>query len=111
MHRCHHMWAHEHAWAGQSAAYAQSGGPDMLLSTLGTVLWVALLIALAWTLLRWLSPYIMPIIADIFDMAPAEELSALEILRQRYAAGEIDAVTFEQMRERLEASYQREEQR
>ena len=32
------------------------------------------------------------------------QLSALEILRQRYARGEIDAVTYEQMRERLEAS-------
>lgn len=30
--------------------------------------------------------------------------SALEVLRQRYARGEIDAVTFEQMRERLVAS-------
>ncbi|BCL80953.1 hypothetical protein ccbrp13_34180 [Ktedonobacteria bacterium brp13] len=30
--------------------------------------------------------------------------SAMEILRQRYAHGEIDAVTFDQMRERIEAS-------
>jgi putative membrane protein len=30
--------------------------------------------------------------------------SALEILRQRYARGEIDATTYQQMRERLEAS-------
>ncbi len=30
--------------------------------------------------------------------------TAMEILRQRYARGEIDAVTFDQMRERLEAS-------
>ena len=30
--------------------------------------------------------------------------SALEILRQRYARGEIDATTYEQMHERLEAS-------
>jgi putative membrane protein len=30
--------------------------------------------------------------------------SAMEILRQRYARGEIDATTFDQMRERLEAS-------
>ena len=29
---------------------------------------------------------------------------ALEILRQRYACGEIDAITFDQMRERLESS-------
>jgi putative membrane protein len=29
---------------------------------------------------------------------------ALEILRQRYASGEIDGTTFDQMRERLEAS-------
>jgi uncharacterized membrane protein len=28
----------------------------------------------------------------------------MEILRQRYARGEIDTATFEQMRERLEAS-------
>ena len=32
---------------------------------------------------------------------PPVQLSALEILRQRYARGEIDAVTYEQMRERL----------
>jgi hypothetical protein len=30
--------------------------------------------------------------------------SALEILRQRYARGEIDTATFEQMRERLQAT-------
>jgi len=35
---------------------------------------------------------------------PSAQPSALDILHQRYARGEIDAVTFEQMRERLEAS-------
>ena len=33
-----------------------------------------------------------------------QQLSAIEILRQRYARGEIDAVTFDQMRERIEAA-------
>jgi len=35
---------------------------------------------------------------------PPTRQSALEILRQRYARGEIDAATFDQMRERLQAS-------
>jgi|SRR5437660_2698608 len=34
---------------------------------------------------------------------PPTQQSALEILRQRYARGEIDAATFDQMRERLQA--------
>lgn len=35
---------------------------------------------------------------------PPVQSSAMEILRQRYARGEIDAVTFDQMRERLGSS-------
>ena len=31
-------------------------------------------------------------------------LDVMEVVRQRYARGEIDAITFEQMRERLEGS-------
>ena len=34
---------------------------------------------------------------------PSNEPSAMELLRQRYARQEIDAATFEQMRERLAA--------
>lgn len=36
---------------------------------------------------------------------PTQQGSAMEILRQRYARGEIDGPTFEQMRERIEATY------
>jgi uncharacterized membrane protein len=36
--------------------------------------------------------------------ATSIEPDALEILRRRYARGEIDAITFDQMRERLESS-------
>ena len=112
IHRHGHWCAHGHPW-GQGydpGMIASTHGPGMLVSTLSTVLWIVLFIGLAWALLRWIGPYIMPIIADIFDLEPADP-PALEILRQRYAAGEIDAVTFEQMRERLEASYQQGEHR
>ena len=39
-----------------------------------------------------------------YGMGPVQQSSALEILRQRYARGEIDATTYDQMRERLEAT-------
>jgi uncharacterized membrane protein len=34
----------------------------------------------------------------------------MELLRQRYARGEIDGVTFDQMRERIEASQPMQQQ-
>jgi len=92
-------------------SYSNAWDPGTLLAPLSTMLWVALFLVLVWALLKWISPYVMSEIADIFGMPWEEAPSALEILRQRYAAGEIDAVTFDQMRERLEASYHQEEQR
>lgn len=102
MHRFGHPWVYEHMRGDEFGWW-----PAMLLSALNTIFWLALSIGLAWALLRWVFPYILPIMADIFR-GPATEPAALEILRQRYAAGEIDAVTFERMWERLEASYQQE---
>lgn len=92
-----HMWGHGHHWGA-------SGGLETLFSMLTTLFVIALLIGLAWAIWKWISPYLLPRITAILYGAPAEP-SALEILRRRYAAGEIDAVTFEQMWERLEASY------
>jgi uncharacterized membrane protein len=102
MHRFGHHWMDGHSWGG-----GFWGGPGMLLSLLGTLAWIALMIGLAWAILSLLMPTIRPMLADIFGSKSAN-ISALEILRQRYASGEIDGVTFEQMHERLLASYQHE---
>lgn len=77
----------------------------MLLTGLSTLFWIALLAGLTWIAMRWLLTSRQFKLADLFG-GVQENPPLLEILRQRYAAGEIDAVTFEQMRERLEASYQ-----
>ena len=102
MHRFGHHWMDGHSWGGGFL-----GGPGMLLSLLGTLAWIALMIGLVWAILSLLMPTIRPMLADIFGSKSAN-ISALEILRQRYASGEIDGVTFEQMHERLLASYQQE---
>jgi len=67
------------------------------------VLWIALLVVLTWALIRWVNN------RTTSPTQPANTLAGsgptpMEILSQRYARGEIDATTFEQMRERLEAS-------
>ena len=74
---------------------------------LGKFFWIVLLVFLIGALIRrfsyrhWQVPtYYNPGRPPFQPVQP----SALEILRQRYARGEIDAVTYEQMRERLEAS-------
>jgi putative membrane protein len=84
-----------HAWG--------AGGPVSLLTTLW---WLVLLAGLAWLAWWWLGPHLRPWLASLFDHETVPP-SALEILRQRYASGEIDSETFEHMQERLEASYYR----
>lgn len=63
---------------------------------LGSLLWLALLGLGIWALARLLSN--RPSVGN----PPVSGPSAMEILRQRYARGEIDEATFAQMRERLE---------
>lgn len=65
----------------------------------GGILWIAILVILVWALMRWVGRR-TPTSGPSASLSP----SALEILRQRYARGEIDATTFEQMRERLQAT-------
>ena len=84
-------------------------GWGWLLMALSTVLWIALLVLLVWALIRWLSSKTSTPTPTMTQMPPNGP-SALEILQQRYARGEIDTATFEQMRERLQASNPRRSQ-
>jgi putative membrane protein len=89
------MWGYGFSWGG------------MLLS-MG--LWIALLVVVVWAIIRWLDRRITSSGSINTSTPPAPgNPSALEILGQRYARGEIDTTTFEQMRERLVASNRHEE--
>lgn len=76
-----------------------SGWSMMFWMAFWNLCWLVLLGVALWVLVRWLvrtssqGKY-----ADMSSRGP----SALEILQQRYARGEIDAATFEHMREHLE---------
>ena len=74
--------------------------PILPLMLLGFVFWIALIAAVIWGLSHWLHVPGVP----LTTYQPVNAPSALEILCQRYARGEIDTNTFEQMRERLEAA-------
>ncbi len=85
-------------------------GPLMLLSSL---FWLVLFVLLIGLLVRRFSgagiasrpPFApRPGQPPFAYQPPVPQASAQEILRQRFARGEIDAATFDQMRERLEAS-------
>ena len=80
------MWGYGFGWGWFMMAF-------------GGVLWIAILVILVWALIRWWERK-----ARVSGQGGSASTSALEILRQRYARGEIDTATFEQMRERLQAS-------
>src|SRR5690349_6269685 len=76
---------------------------SMTLMMLGSTLWTVLLVVLVWVVMRRLNPRTTGPTRQTQTL-PSSGPTAREILRQRYARGEIDATTFEQMRERLEAA-------
>lgn len=93
--------------------------PGLFFNVIGNLIWLLLLVLLIGTLIRWLAsrnspwgPYApgrpFPPPGPSQGYQPPQSLSALHILQQRYACGEIDGATFDQMRERLEASEPRE---
>jgi putative membrane protein len=88
-------------------------GPGLILPFLfmGRIFMLVLLGLLILSLIRlfsrrgrhfYMPPRYNPVPPTYTPGPPPSQLSAMEILRQRYARGEIDAATFENMRERLE---------
>ena len=80
---------------------------------LGKIFWLVILGLLIWGMIRLLSTrsrhlYMPPTYTHVPPTytpgMPPSQPSAMEILRQRYARGEIDTATYESMRERLENS-------
>lgn len=78
------MWGYDYSW------------PGMLVMALNSIFWIALLAIVVWFLVRWLEK------RGETRFMSSSTLSATELLRQRYARGEIDAATYEQMMARLE---------
>ncbi len=94
--------------------------PAMLLFGMGKLLMFVLIALLVWAVIRrflhrshqmnWYYPPVPPMpptpgASPRGPVPPMPSQSAMEVLRQRYARGEIDATTFDQMRERIEGSY------
>jgi putative membrane protein len=79
----------------------------MVGAGLSSLVWLGLLGLLIWGVLRLFSGRrSSPVVGGPWQTfgTPPDDPSALEILRRRYARGEIDAVTYQQMLERLQAS-------
>lgn len=84
------MWGYGYGWSW--------GGALMML--LYSLFWLALLGVLLWALLRLITSRSQ---GGNSTASGQSGPSALEILQQRYARGEIDWMTFDQMRERIES--------
>jgi putative membrane protein len=82
--------------------------PHLLGAGLMSLFWLGLLGLLIWAALRLLrgrpGPPADARVPRWSSPTPPSGMTATEILRQRYARGEIDAVTFQQMMERLQAT-------
>lgn len=81
--------------------YYGTGWGGMLWMGLGSLFWLIVLGLAIWLLVRWITRQ-QAIINPPAPGTPPNPPSALEILRQRYARGEIDEATFTRMRNHLE---------
>ena len=89
----------------------------MIFRLMGTLFWIALFVLLILGLVRLITRNQGPNFLfgqrqftaqpqQPYQPYEPQQPTAMEILRQRYARGEVDAVTFDQMRERLQAAEQ-----
>jgi putative membrane protein len=81
------MWGWGYPWMGTM----------MLWMGIFSVIWLVVLGLVVWALVRWVS-------GRSPTSGSTSAPSAIEILDQRYARGEIDTATYEEMRARLRAS-------
>ncbi len=87
------MWGYYTGGAGM--------GWWMVVSSL---FWLVLAAVVVWALVRWLSSASRPTAPRAPDGPTSAQASALDILKARYARGEIDTATFQAMRAELEAT-------
>lgn len=95
---------HEHFEPGFYAGPHWPLWERLLLGGLSTLFWLAILGALAWAVVR----FVRQRNAARPPVAFANEPSAMELVRRRYALGEIDVATFEAMTVQLLASEEQE---
>jgi uncharacterized membrane protein len=74
--------------------------PSMAFMMFGSTLWIVFIVVIIWAVIRWLNHRTAGTMPPTHTLS-GTSLTGMEILNQRYARGEIDAATFEQMRERL----------
>src|SRR2546421_5306676 len=82
------MWGYGLSWPGM-----------FIMITLGSLLWIALIAVIVWASMNFLNK-------KESSTIQTSALSAMKILRQRYARGEIDTATFKQMSAQLQESEQ-----
>lgn len=87
---------------GYSVSYGWVG---FFWMALNMVFWLALLGLLAWALVRWLG---RGPVRNAPPPASPPPASALDVLQQRYARGELDEPTYLRMRAQLEGPSARE---
>ena len=83
--------------------YYGDGWAGFFLMLFWVAVWLGLVALVVWAIMRSLNRQATAYRLHEWRIR-SDEPSALEILNRRYARGEIDATTYEQMRERLEGA-------